>query len=108
MLAPYWSQRLGDLAEVAAQISYLFVSICIYFYLFVFVKFIHVFLQYFCLNLDLFSQVFINRLTVPSWNYKVGFQASARGGVVKCQLGAGRVALSGPATTTLEGGIYCG
>lgn len=52
------------------------------------------------------SQAFIN-LSEP-WNCKVGFQASARGGVVKCHLSAGRVALSGPATTTLEGGIYCG
>ncbi|CAJ1431629.1 unnamed protein product [Effrenium voratum] len=38
----------------------------------------------------------------------VGFQASARGGVVKCRLAAGRVALAGPATTTLEGMLYCG
>ena len=44
----------------------------------------------------------------PNGAEVVGFQASARGGVVKCQLKAGRVALSGPATTTLEGGIYCG
>lgn len=44
----------------------------------------------------------------PNGAELVGFQASARGGVVKCRLGNGRVMLSGLATTTLEGGIYCG
>ena len=40
----------------------------------------------------------------------IGFQASPRGGVVKCLVegSAGRVTLSGPAVTTLEGTIYCG
>lgn len=38
----------------------------------------------------------------------VGFQASQRGGVVRCRLVKGRVKLSGPAVTTLEGRIDCG
>ena len=40
----------------------------------------------------------------------VGFQASPRGGIVKCvvQTAAGRVTLSGPAVTTLEGTMFCG
>ncbi|CAE7193666.1 unnamed protein product [Symbiodinium necroappetens] len=38
----------------------------------------------------------------------IGFQASPRGGVVKCEVrGNGRVVLSGPAVTTLEGMMYC-
>ena len=38
----------------------------------------------------------------------VGFQASPRGGIVKCIVRSGRVTLSGPAVTTLEGTMYCG
>lgn len=42
----------------------------------------------------------------------VGFQASARGGAVRCRLfgseGNGRVAISGRAVTSLEGLLHCG
>jgi len=38
----------------------------------------------------------------------VGFQASARGGIVRCKLQGGRVKIAGPCVTTLEGTLQCG